>query len=177
MTRRRLLWATGALAALVLLAGRWMTGLYTDYLWFASLGAREVWRARALAGASVVAGTFLVAFLFTFANLYAVRRSVVSLVLPRRLANIEIGEEVPGRYLTMAVALLSATVAAVLAMGSDHWSQALLATGGKSFRESDPYFGADLGFFVYWLPFEMAMHAWTAILVISVSGLVVLLYA
>ena len=31
---------------------------------------------------------------------------------------------------------------------------------GISFGESDPYFGADLGFFVYWLPVELTLYGW-----------------
>ena len=56
------------------------------------------------------AGSFLVASAFAFVNFYAVRQSVVSLVLPRRIANIEIGEEVPNRYLLLVTAALSAVI-------------------------------------------------------------------
>ncbi|MDB4898924.1 MAG: hypothetical protein JWN53_732, partial [Gemmatimonadetes bacterium] len=38
MTGRRVVFGGLAAAALFLVAGRWGTALYTDYLWFDSLG-------------------------------------------------------------------------------------------------------------------------------------------
>ena len=163
--------------ALLLLLGRWLAALYTDLLWFDSLGARAVWETRIATTVLLGGATFVIAGLFAAANFYAVRHSVVSLVLPRRVGNLEIGEEVPGRYLTIAVALLAAAVGAILTLPSAGWHQAFLARRGRSFGESDPYFGTDLGFFVYRLPFETRLHLWAVIVLASVTGLVVLLYA
>lgn len=177
MDRRR--WIIGALAvaALVLLAGRWSTALYTDYLWYSSLGAAPLWRAELLTTLALGVASFAAASLFAFLNFWAVRRSVVSLVLPRRIANLEIGEEVPGRLLFFVVVLLSLFVGSALVFPSDDWTTALLAAIGRPFGDNDPYFGADLGFFVYWLPFESAVHLWFIVTLVVVSGIVVALYA
>ena len=177
MTKRRVVIGALVAAALVLSVGRWASEQYTDSLWFASLGGIDVWRARFLDGLAVRAGSFLVASAFAFVNLYAVRQSVVSLVLPRRIANIEIGEEVPSRYLLLATGGLSAALGIALTMSGDVWSTALLARIGRPFAESDPYFGADLGFFVYWLPFETALYYWSMVLLLVTIGVVILLYA
>jgi uncharacterized membrane protein (UPF0182 family) len=177
VTSRRVVFGVLAAAAVILVLGRWSTGLYTDYLWYAALGASSVWRARIATIVILWVASFAVASLFAFINLYAVRRSVVSLVLPRRIANVEIGEEVPGRYLLLSVSLLSFIVGVVLALPASSWTQALLRQIGQPFGETDPYFGADLGFFVYWLPFEIALHEWSVILLAVVVALVVLLYA
>jgi uncharacterized membrane protein (UPF0182 family) len=177
MTRRRVV--SGALAAVacLLLLGRWGAALYTDFLWYDSLRAADVWRTRVLTTLALSGGSFGVSTLFAFVNLYAVRQSVVSLVLPRRIANIEIGEEVPGRYLLLAAASLALIVGATLLLPGDAWSEALLARTGRPFGETDPYFGADLGFFVYWLPFEATLHLWAILVFAVVTGLVVVLYA
>ncbi len=177
MTRRRVVFGTLAAVALLLLLGRWGAALYTDFLWYDSLGAADVWRTRVLTTLALAAGSFAVSTLFAFVNLYAVRQSVVSLVLPRRIANIEIGEEVPGRYLLLAAAVLALVVGATLLLPGDAWSQALLARAGHPFLETDPYFGADLGFFVYWLPFEMTLHLWAILVFTVVTALVIILYA
>jgi uncharacterized membrane protein (UPF0182 family) len=177
VTARRVGFGVLAAAAVILVLGRWSTGLYTDYLWYASLGASSVWRARVATTVALWVGSFAVASLFAFLNLYAVRRSVVSLVLPRRIANVEIGEEVPSRYLLLAASLLSCVVGVVLALPASAWTRAMLPQVGQPFGETDPYFGADLGFFVYWLPFEITLHAWSVILLAVVVTLVVLLYA
>jgi len=46
VTRRRAVLGTLAVTALLLLLGRWGSQQYTDALWYDSLGARDVWRAR-----------------------------------------------------------------------------------------------------------------------------------
>ena len=177
MTGRRLLVGAVALTALFLLAGRWSASLYTDHLWYTSLGAGEVWRTRMWATSVLSIASFMAASAFAFVNLYAVRQSVVSLVLPRRMANIEIGEEVPSRYLMFAVCGLSLLVGSLLTLPTGLWHGALLARSGRPFGETDPYFGADLGFFVYWLPFESAVHVWAIEVLVSVTLFVVALYA
>lgn len=177
MTGRRWLLVLVAGAALTLLVGRGIAQMYTDYLWYTSLGAADVWRARVSSLLALRALTGAAATLFVFANLYAVRQSVVSLVLPRRIGNLDIGEEVPRRQLTWTAALLSLLLGAALAWSQRDWSGYLAARIGQPFGESDPYFAADLGFFVYRLPFELALFTWTMTMVLIVIGLVVVLYA
>jgi len=177
VTRRRAVIGTIAVTALVLLLGRWASQQYTDALWFDSLGARDVWYARFVNGMALRIGSFLAASAFAFLNLFAVRQSVVSLVLPRRIANIEIGEEVPSRYLLIVTALLSALIGSALTLSGDLWWMLLRARIGQPFGEADPYFGADLGFFVYWLPLETEIYYWAMLMLLVVIGVVILLYA
>ena len=177
MTRRRVVIGTLAAAALLLALGRWGSEQYADALWFDALGASEVWRTRFLTRMGLRLASFLAASAFAFVNLYAVRQSVVSLVLPRRIANIEIGEEVPSRYLLLATLGLSLLLGAALAMPGEVWWVATLARIGQPFGESDPYFGADLGFFVYWLPLETQLYYWAMVTLLVVIGVVILLYA
>src|SRR5688500_8056424 len=138
--RRR--WALVALAAvaLLLIAGRAIASLYVDHLWFEAMGASALWRTRVLYTALAIGLSAALGGLVIFLNLYAVRRSVVSLILPRRVANIEIGEEVPGQYLMGAVIGLSILFGVLLALPADVWTMAILAFRGVPFRESDPYF-------------------------------------
>ena len=177
MAGRRWLLILIAGAAIVLLVGRGIAQIYTDYLWYASLGAADVWRARysSLLALRLMCGTL--ATLFVFANLYAVRQSVVSLVLPRRIGNLDIGEEVPRRQLTWTAAALSLLIGIAFAWSQRDWSTFLAAGIGQPFGESDPYFAADLAFFVYRLPLELSLFTWTMTVVLIVIGLVVLLYA
>ena len=54
----------------------------------------------------------------------------------------------------------------------------MLARVGRPFRETDPYFGADLGFFVYWLPLrEHAVELGVPRVIVVVGVAVILLYA
>ena len=177
MTSRR--WLILALlgAAVALLVGRGFATLYADYLWFSALGVPEIWRARTttllvLRGTSAVLGG-----LFVFANLLAVRHSVVSVVLPRRVANLEIGQEVPGRYLLLAVVALSILFGALLTLPQGDWTTAGLVAWGRRFGFSEPYFQYDIGFFVYWLPFERSLFLWALLAVLLVCAVVIFLYA
>lgn len=164
-------------AAITLLVGRAVAQVYTDYLWYSSMGAAEVWRARYSSLILLRSICAIVATLFLFANLYAVRQSVVSLVLPRRIGNIDIGEEVPRRQLTYTAAGISAIIGIVLAWYHGDWSRFLAVRIGEPFGEADPYFATDLSFFVYRLPFEISLWNWTMTMVLIVVGLVVVLYA
>ncbi len=172
--RRRLLLILGGVA-LVLLAGRALAAAILDYRWYAALGATAVWRARALAIAITILVTGGLGSLFAFANLYAVRGSVVSLVLPRRVANLEIGEEVPSRYLLFGTLVLAVLLGAALTQTD--WTPLARAMYTERFNESDPYFDRDLSFFVGWLPLERAMYLWALLAVLLVGAVVVFLYA
>ena len=90
--RRWWLLAIGGIA-LALLAGRALSAAYTDFRWYEAMGALPLWRARFATVTTLRLASGAVATAFIFANLWAVRRTVVSLRLPRRLANIEIAEE------------------------------------------------------------------------------------
>ncbi len=164
-------------AALTLLVARSIAQVYTDYLWYASVGAADVWSARYSSLFTMRGLCAAIATLFVFANLYAVRQSVVSLVLPRRIGNLDIGEEVPRRQLTWTAVALSILIGVGLAWSQRDWSRYLAARIGHPFGESDPYFAADLGFFVYRLPLEQSLFTWTMTVVLIVIGLVALLYA
>lgn len=177
MTKRRWLVVALGAAAVLLIAGRTVAGVYADYLWYESLGALALWRMRMGAVVLLRGGSMLLGALFAFANLFVVRRSVVSLVFPRRVGNLEIGEEVPGRYLLFTAAVLAVLLGVGLAMSSDNWTSLALASYGQPFNETEPYFGNDLGFYTYWLPLENIIWMWAFFLVIVVSIGVVLLYA
>lgn len=164
-------------AAVALLLARGLARIYADYLWYAALGAADVWRAKYSALVALRAICATTATLFAFANLYAVRQSVVSLVLPRRLGNLDIGEEVPKEQLTYAAAVAALVIGIVLAWSRGDWSTYLAAGAGQPFGESDPYFALDLAFFVHWLPLELSLFNWAMVAVLSVIGLVVVLYA
>lgn len=177
MSRRR--WVLGAIAgvAILLLAGRLLSGWFVEYRWFEALGAERLFWVRAGNLLLLQGGAFVIGTLLVFVNLYAVRHSVVSVVFPRRVGNIEIGEEIPGRYLLSAVLLMSVAMGVLLAIPHTDWMSLDLVRHGEAFKESDPYFQHDLAFWVYWLPLESALHLWALVAVLSVSLLVVFLYA
>lgn len=177
MSRRRWLALAVAGVASFLLAGRLVAAIWVDRAWYASLGADALWRT--MVGHTLAAriGAWILATSFVYANIYGVRRSVVSVVLPRRVGDLEIGEELPPRMLTAAAFAMAVALGGVLALAGPSWLSLAEARFGLPFGETDPAFSYDLGFFVYWLPLEQALYAWALICTAVVIAVVVLLYA
>jgi uncharacterized membrane protein (UPF0182 family) len=177
VTRGQRLTAALALAAAILLAGRAAAIVYSDQEWFANLGALSVWGAQVsnilwLYGVALVIG-----IAFAWINVSAVRRSVVSLIVPKRLGNVEFGEEVPSTRLRALTAALSVGVTAISLAALPSWTTLALWRSNVTFAETDPYFTLDLSHFVTWLPLEIGMYQWCLALFAITAILVVALYA
>ena len=176
MTLRRWLIAWAITLAALLLAGRFVADLYSSYAWYDALGATSVWRARVGTMALIRVSEWLAASLFSLGHLFTVRQSVVSLVVQRQVGDLEIPESVHGRYLTGAAVALAVALGAALALSQTDWTTAFLAGTGSGFGAFDPYFGADLGFFVFWLPFEAQLWTWMLFVILTTTAVVVALY-
>ena len=173
---RRLLFGLAAAAA-VLLLGRILAVVYADYAWYNALDAAALWSERARDIAVIHALSATIAGVFALANLFAIRRSIVSLAFPRRLGNVEFGEEVPARYLDRGVLALSIAVGALAAIVVPKWEHLALIRTGVRYGEKDPFFQMDLSFYVAWLPLEFSAYTWALTVLVSVSAVVVGLYA
>jgi uncharacterized membrane protein (UPF0182 family) len=176
MPRRRLLVGV-VIAAVLLVGGRSVSLFYADYSWYGAMGAGPLWSERAGDLLLIYGIGWAVSVLLSFVNLSALGRSIGSLTLPRRLANVEFGEAVPRKYLDRFAFILSIAIAAALTPALPNWTLLALARLHVSFRETDPYFQHDLAFYTTWLPFEKALYSWAMLLVVSVSVLVVILYS
>lgn len=174
--QRRLAWLLAG-GALALLAGRWLAGVYADWAFFRALDLTEVWRSRVLHTGGLAATAFVLVSLFALANLLAVRQSIISLVLPRRLLNLEIPEAVPTARLTILAILLALAIGVGFALIPHDWSAAALAWDRVAFREFEPFLERDLGFYVTWLPWERALQARTTMAFLVVGALVLAIYA
>ncbi|MDQ6736299.1 MAG: UPF0182 family protein [Gemmatimonadota bacterium] len=177
MTRGQRLTAVIAAAAAVLLVGRGAAILYSDQEWYANLGAVSVWNDRMastmwLFGLAIVVGTA-----FAWVNVSAVRRSVAALIVPKRIGNVQFGEEVPSARLRALTGAVSVAVALVSLYGLPSWTTIALWRSNVAFAESDPYFTLDLSHFVAWLPLEIGAYQWCVTLFAITSILVVGLYS
>ena len=174
--RRRLAWALAAAAA-VLFVGRLLALLHADSAWYSALGAAPLWREKihnvflTQLTSAVFAGSF------ALANIYAIRRSIVSLAFPRRLGNVEFGEEVPERTLDVAAFVLAILIAIVMSFAVPSWADIAVLRTGPRFGETDPFFQKDLSFYMSWLPLERSIYAWVLTLLVLCSALVIALYA
>ncbi|MFN0098212.1 MAG: UPF0182 family protein [Gemmatimonadaceae bacterium] len=173
--RRGLFWLVAGLA-LTLLVGRWVAGMYADWAFHRALGTEAVWRVQAVMSGGVRLVVFLGAFVVALANLIAVRRSIISLVLPRRVGNLEIGEQVPSSWLTAGAFSLALGLAALFAAVDHDWTAITLAFNALPFGEIEPYLDRDLSFYVTWLPFERWLFALLTTLHVAVSIAVLVVY-
>ena len=177
MTPRRRLASALALAAALLLIGRLAALTYADHAWYQALGATPLWseRLRDLTVIHIVSAVF--AGLFALLNLSAIRRSIMSLAFPRRLGNVEFGEEVPRRFLDRASFFLAGLVAILMAFVVPSWVRLALVRIGPRFGETDPFYQTDLSFYIAWLPLESSVYLWCLTLLVLVSVMVIGLYA
>lgn len=177
MTPRRRLLIGVVIAAALLVGGRALSTVYADYGWYGAMGATPLWSERAGDLLLIYGIGSVIAVFVAFVNLSALGRSIETLTLPRRLANVEFGEAVPRKYLDRFAFLLSVAIAAALTPALPSWTSLALARLGVSFRESDPYFQRDLAFYTTWLPFEKSVYSWAMLLIVGVSIVVVVLYS
>ncbi len=177
MTRGQRLAVIIGSAALLLALGRAAAVLYADYAWYASLGALSVWNSKISQTTILYGGALLVGALFAFCNLFAVRRSIVALMLPKRLGNVEFDEEVLPSRLVIVTAAMSLCASAIGLLALPPWTTLAIARSGVRFGEIDPYFGLDLSHYVAWFPLESSIHVWAFLVFAIVALLVITLYA
>ena len=177
MAGRRWLIVGAVTVAIALLAGRAVSGLVVDHAWFEAMGATSVWWERVVDQMLLQGTAFVIGTVFAFANLYAVRRTILAVAVPSRVANIEFAAMVPSRRLLIITALLAALIGLALAAPLTNWTDVALARHGVPFGESEGILERDLGFYVYWLPFEESMYVWTLGAIVCLTTVVLILYA
>ncbi len=149
---------------------RGIADFYTDYLWFDSLNFAGVFTG--VLGAKVVLGAVfsLVFFAVLLVNLFIADR------LGPRFRPPGPEEEVIARYhevignRTGAVRVgVSAVFALIAGAGvSGHWNDWILFTNARDFGVTDPLFKADVGFYVFRLPFLTFLVDWAFAAVVIV---------
>jgi uncharacterized membrane protein (UPF0182 family) len=164
-------------AAVLLLVGRTATALYVDHAWFAAMGIPALFWEQVIDRTLMQGGAFILGSLFAFANLHAVRRTILAVAVPSRVANIELTAMVPGRRLLWVTVLLAMVVGAGMATPLTNWVDLALVRHGTPFGEIEGILDRDLGFYVYWLPFEEAFYLWALVTVVLVTAVVLVLYA
>lgn len=145
-----------------LLSLRGVASFYTDYLWFDALNRASVWRQ--VLGAKIVLTLIFGAFFFVlmWMNLLISDRSAPTHRPPGPEEELisRYHAVVGGRYLLVrtVVSFLFALIAA--AGVPSQWEEWLLFVNRKEFGISDPQFGADIGFYVFQLPFLSYVVGW-----------------
>ena len=166
-----------AIAAALLLLGRAVTALLVDHAWFTAMGLPALFWEQVIDTAILQGGAWCVGTLFAFANLHAVRRTIVAVAVPSRVANLELTAMISGQRLLAVTVVLAILVGGVLAIPLTNWVDLALFRHGLPFGEIEGVLGRDLGFYLYWLPIEETLYLWSLVSVVSMTALVVVLYA
>jgi uncharacterized membrane protein (UPF0182 family) len=170
--RRARWWIVGVVVVLIILLAslRTLASIYTDGLWFSSVGYHNVFSTLLV----VKLGLFGVFGAIFFVVMWA------NLVVCDRLASDDLGavqkDELVRRYqqvvrpyagrLYIALAIVMALIAASGTIGE--WQNWILFRHGGNFGIKDPQFGKDVGFYVFKLPFLNFIVDWTlAILIVT----------
>ena len=85
-----------AATAALLLMGRAVSSLVVDHAWYAAIGAPGLWWERFTDTVLLQGGAWVAGSLFAFANLHGVRRTILAVAVPSRVANIELTAMIPG---------------------------------------------------------------------------------
>ena len=154
-------------------------GLYTDFLWFQSLGQGDVF--------TTVFSTRLVVFLvatMVFAGLL-----LGNLVLATRLSPKSQTHYWPWALVQRMQQLVRINVIAGISLISiifglvaqANWTTVLRFYSAQPFGLADPVFGRDIGFYVFSLPFMRFLHGWMIgafiIILLGIAAVYILSYS
>lgn len=172
-------WLISSLAAVaaMLLLGRAVTALFVDHAWFTSMGVPALFWEQVIDTTLLQGGAWTLGAVFAFLNLHTVRRTIVAVAVPSRVANLEVTAMISGQRLLAVTVVLSVMVGLALSLPLTNWVDVALVRHGFSFGEIEGILGRDLSFYVYWLPVEETLYLWSLVNVVSITALVVVLYA
>jgi uncharacterized protein len=172
---RAILIAVGVLFLLVVVFGRAVARFYIDYLWHDGLGRADVFW-----GVIRAKATLFVIFFTAFAALVGVNLFIADKLAPSRFpANVhpyvERFHELFGHRLRAMRYVVAGLLALLVALPTtSQWQSWLLFRNSRSFGVSDAQFGADVGFYVFELPFIGFVLDWLFIAMVLVLLLTVL---
>ncbi len=152
--RAKILIAVAVALLAVLLIGPRFVDLYTNFLWFSSVGHTSVLRTVVLTRVVLFLIAGLVMWLFTFGGMWmAYRVRPAFLPSPTDDPVVRYRAVVTGRIKTFALipSILVGLIAGIF--GQAAWTTVVLYLHRVPFGTSDPQFHKDIGFYAFTLPF------------------------
>ncbi len=172
-SRGRTILIIAAIALFVLITSlRGIAGFYTDFLWFDSLGYRDIWAGVLGAKISLAAIFVAVFFAICWANLYIADRLAPRFPPPGpEQEALERFREAIGHRTGLFRIGIAFFLALIAGVGmSQEWRSWLLFVNGSDWGTTDAQFDTDIGFYVFQLPFLSSVADWAfaSILIILV---------
>lgn len=147
-----------------------ISGIWADYMWFASLGYRRVFWTLFLTRFAVGVVAFLVFLSFLWLNAWFARRCLPRIRLSgekRKIIELTQGpllRLLNSRWGTAGLLLICVSISLLLAVPvGASWETVQKFVYATPFGKSDPVFGLDVGFYIFKLPFyELLLSSLTA---------------
>lgn len=177
--RRRGIIGILVIAAVVYVVGRWAALVWTDYLWYQSVGYDSVWRTNVGTSAALAVAGIALALGFFWVNIVLADRTGRRFLPPpsspaeEALQRLREWADPRIRRLRAGVAVFFALVLGGGLAGFREEYQ--LFANETPFGVSDPQFGRDISFWVFRLPFLDAVLGWLFNLTVVALVLVVAL--
>ncbi|MFH1775675.1 MAG: UPF0182 family protein [Chloroflexota bacterium] len=154
---RRGLIVIGAIILFFILAGI-VRGIYTEWLWFGSLGFSTIYTTILSTRVWLFFGGALIFLAFLSGNLFLARR-----LSPPVAHNVPIGQAwvLVRRVLdliVLGVAIFISFIFGLVTAGS--WETVLRFSNATNFGTTEPLLGRDVAFYIFNLPFYNYVHGW-----------------
>lgn len=164
---------------------KWLTTLWTDYLWYADLGQQSVFVTRIYSQLAIGAICAVIAFAVLYANLRVARNMAPRAIplglpatMPEQLAELlQRVRSWSGPVLDKVVLWGSVLLAFNSGRAMSHeWETIRLWWGRVAFGVTDPQFGKDVGLWVFTLPAAQVGLEWLTGLLVSTIFFTALLH-
>jgi uncharacterized membrane protein (UPF0182 family) len=171
MRQRRTIIIAGAIVIVALLALGVAVNVAVDALWFREVGYEAVFWKMLWAKLAVRGVVALIIFAYFFVNLRVAATSFGS--IRRRIGNIEIHEEIPPKWLSLAAVVGAAFLAFLFSAAiGGRWLDVLTFIERSSFGLVEPLHGRDVAFYIFTLPVLRLVQ--NLIFLLLVAALVIL---
>lgn len=158
---RGLVITLGVLVFLFLVFGRGVAGFYVDALWHSSLGRSDVFWGQISAKVTLFVLFFAIFLVLSSLNLFIADRVAPTEFSANVHPFVERFHELFGQRLRLVRYGTAALLAFFLALpAASRWQDWLLFRNGGGFGVNDPQFNADVGFYVFDLPFISFAADW-----------------
>ncbi|NQY55858.1 MAG: UPF0182 family protein [Ilumatobacteraceae bacterium] len=161
ISARGALIALGALFLFILVFGRAIARFYIDLLWYRALGRSDVFWGVITAQVTLFAAFFALFVLIAGINLFIADRAAPTSFPANVHPYVERFHDLFGKRLRLLRYGVAALFAVLLALPAiSQWESWLLFRNAQEFGISDDQFGADVGFYVFQLPFLSFVLNW-----------------
>ena len=160
--KRYLLTIVLAIVVLIVIVTGPAVRLYTDLLWFRSLGYGTIFSTILITRISIGLLLGCIFFALLYGNLWYARR-IAPTPLVSSIDNeyLERGFRIARRALGLLFFIGSMVIAALVGLeAATHWEKWLAFFNPTLFGSADPVFNRDIGFYVFRLPFLQYIYYW-----------------